>query len=129
MECPHKDCAANEDCTILDITGKIPKTFSSCSYSKKIKKEKEKDMDKKGFTLIEIIVVVVIVLALGVFIFGLVKSGGAVGGLSGQSYGGVSYGLNGLTETRCIEGYKFIVGEGGQARQIMDADGTGVPCR
>lgn len=40
----------------------------------------------------------------------------------------VSYGLSGLTEMRCIGGYKFAVGEGGQARQVMSENGHGVRC-
>jgi hypothetical protein len=33
-----------------------------------------------------------------------------------------------MTESRCIEGYKFIVGQEGQARQILDELGKGVRC-
>jgi hypothetical protein len=33
-----------------------------------------------------------------------------------------------MTESRCIEGYKFIVGQEGQARQILDEFGKGVRC-
>ncbi|MGE8446736.1 MAG: hypothetical protein ACN6O1_11050 [Comamonas sp.] len=40
----------------------------------------------------------------------------------------VSWGFNGVTETRCISGLKFVVGEGGQARQVIGANGLGVPC-
>jgi hypothetical protein len=42
--------------------------------------------------------------------------------------GSLSVGLNGMTESRCIDGYKFIVGQDGQARQIMDSVGHGVQC-
>ena len=41
----------------------------------------------------------------------------------------VSYGLSGLVEMRCIDGYKFAVGDGGQARQVMDENGHGVRCQ
>jgi len=40
----------------------------------------------------------------------------------------LSVGINGLTESRCIDGYKFIVGQDGQPRQIMDSVGHGVQC-
>ena len=40
----------------------------------------------------------------------------------------VTWGVNGMTESRCIEGYKFIVGQDGQARQILDEFGKGVRC-
>ena len=41
MKCRFVECAYAEDCGIIDITGKEPKSFSSCSYSKKPKAEKE----------------------------------------------------------------------------------------
>jgi len=40
----------------------------------------------------------------------------------------VSFGVNGMTESRCIDGYKFIVGQDGGARQIMDELGRGAKC-
>lgn len=40
----------------------------------------------------------------------------------------VSWGVNGMTESRCIENYKFIVGQDGNARQILDEFGKGVRC-
>ena len=40
----------------------------------------------------------------------------------------ISWGINGMTEERCIGGYKHAIGEGGQARQIMDEFGRGVKC-
>ena len=49
---------------------------------------------------------------------------GGVGAVNGN----VSVGINGITESRCIEGYKFVVGDGGQARQILDEFGKGVRC-
>ena len=72
------------------------------------------------FTLIEIIVVAGI---LG--IVALMIAGGA-GVASGDSK--VSWGVNGMTEVRCIDGYKFVVGEQGNARQVMDDSGRGVRC-
>lgn len=74
-------------------------------------------MKQRGFTLIEMMVAVVIAGILFLLV---------VGATGGQ--GNLSIGINGLTESRCIEGYKFIVGEHGQARQILDEMGKGVRC-
>ena len=77
-------------------------------------------MLQRGFTLIELMIVLVFLAS-----FGLIVAGGFAG-MSGNS--NISFGVNGLTESRCIEGYKFIVGEQGQARQILDEFGKGVRC-
>ena len=76
-------------------------------------------MNERGFTLIELMVAVVIC---GILFMLLA---GAVGG---QGNSNISFGINGMTESRCIEGYKFIVGQEGQARQILDEFGKGVRC-
>lgn len=39
----------------------------------------------------------------------------------------LSYGVNGMLEIRCVDGYKFIVDRYG-TRQVMDALGRGVRC-
>jgi prepilin-type N-terminal cleavage/methylation domain-containing protein len=77
-------------------------------------------MRQRGFTLIEMMI--------GIVIFGILITiamnflGAARGNNS------ISFGINGMTESRCIEGYKFIIGDGGQARQILDEFGKGVRC-
>lgn len=38
------------------------------------------------------------------------------------------WGINGLTEVRCIGGFKHTVGDGGQARQMLDENGHGIRC-
>lgn len=75
---------------------------------------------QRGFTLIEMMIVVVILFTVGLTVMGF------VGSASGNS--NISWGMNGMTESRCIEGYKFIIGERGQPRQILDEMGKGVKC-
>lgn len=77
-------------------------------------------MKQRGFTLIELLIGIVMILTVGVIVIGAVN-----GSSQGNS---ISWGLNGMTEMRCIDGYKFIVGQEGQARQVMDEFGKGVKC-
>lgn len=78
-------------------------------------------MKRRGFTLIEFMIAIVMIGILGITIVNITM-GVAVGS-------SVSWGINGVTEMRCIEGYKFIVGQEGQARQVMDEFGKGVKCQ
>ena len=75
---------------------------------------------QRGFTLIEMMVIFVI----GLIVLSVIAN--AAGLASGNS--NVSWGLNGMTESRCIEGYKFIVSQDGSARQILDEFGKGARC-
>ncbi len=77
-------------------------------------------MKQRGFTLIE--VMIGIIFALCVVMLG-------VGAVSGANSGNtISYGVNGMTEMRCIDGYKFIVSQHGGTRQVMDEFGKGLKC-
>jgi prepilin-type N-terminal cleavage/methylation domain-containing protein len=78
-------------------------------------------MKQKGFTLIEMMVVIVIIGIVILTVFGAVN-----GYKEGNS---ISWGINGMTEVRCIDGYKFVIGDMGQARQVMDEFGKGVKCQ
>lgn len=77
-------------------------------------------MKQRGFTLIEMLVVIVFLMCIVTFVMS------AVNGFTGN--GVISWGVNGMTEIRCIDGYKFVVGEHGQARQILDEFGKGARC-
>ena len=76
---------------------------------------------QKGMTLIEMMVVFVIITAIGLIAAPVLF--GTVG-----PTGNVTWGVNGMTESRCIENYKFIVSQDGNARQILDEFGKGVRC-
>lgn len=77
-------------------------------------------MKHRGFTLIETMIAFVFI---GIIFTILVN---AVGFASGNS--SVSFGINGMTESRCIEGYKFIINQDGHTKQILDEFGKGVRC-
>lgn len=77
-------------------------------------------MKQRGFTLIELMVVVVIVMIVATMVMN------GIGAMNGNST--ISFGINGMTEVRCIDGYKFVVGDQGQARQILDEFGKGARC-
>jgi prepilin-type N-terminal cleavage/methylation domain-containing protein len=77
-------------------------------------------MKQRGFTLIEMMIVVVFVITIGLMVLGVTN-----GTTQGNT---ISWGVNGMTEMRCIDGYKFVVGDRGQARQVMDEFGKGVKC-
>ena len=73
---------------------------------------------QKGFTLIELMVGIVILMAVAqmVIVF------------AGASNSNISIGINGVAESRCIEGYKFVINQDGNMKQILDEFGKGVRC-
>ena len=75
-------------------------------------------MKQRGFTLIELMIAIVFVLTIIMIALPVIMG----------NTGNVSWGINGRAETRCLEGYKFVIGEHGQPRQILDELGKGVRC-
>jgi len=75
----------------------------------------------RGFTLIELMITIVIVMIVCTIGFNFYTA-------SQNGFSNVSMGINGMTESRCIDGYKFIIGQDGNSRQIMDSVGHGVQC-
>ena len=78
-------------------------------------------MKERGFTLIEVMIAVVMVAIIIMVAIPLIVG-------APLSNGSISYGINGMTESRCIEGYKFIIDQKGNSRQILDEFGKGVKC-
>jgi prepilin-type N-terminal cleavage/methylation domain-containing protein len=76
---------------------------------------------QRGFTLIELIV--------GIVFFAVLVLMAAPILFGSTTNANVSWGVNGVTESRCIEGYKFILDHKGNARQILDEFGKGVRCQ
>lgn len=70
------------------------------------------------FNALFIVVFVVIVASL------LLNVAGAL-----TNSGSVSFGIGGMTEIRCMDGYKFVISGEGQTRQILDEFGKGARCQ
>lgn len=76
-----------------------------------------------GFTLIELLIVIAV---LGILAAILAPGLGLV---DRQGMGSVSYGFNGVVESRCIGGYQHTIDHRGRASQTLSADGFGIACK
>ncbi len=78
-------------------------------------------MKQRGFTLIEMVFAIAFVAVFVIMITGVVN-----GAKQGNT---ISWGINGMTEMRCIDGYKFTVSQEGNVLQVMDEFGKGLKCQ
>lgn len=78
--------------------------------------------DPRGFTIIEFLILLAFIGILAVVVIGVLAGTAATGN-------NLSFGFNGITETRCINGYTFVVGRDGNARQVLDEFGKGARCK
>ena len=76
---------------------------------------------RRGFTIIEFLILLAFIGILAVVVIGVLAGTAAQGN-------NLSFGFNGITETRCINGYTFVVGRDGNARQVLDEFGKGARC-
>lgn len=76
--------------------------------------------ENNGFTLIELIIVVAVIAIIAAIVIPLFTDV--------TSDRTLSIGYNGAVETRCVDGYKFIIGADGSAKQVMSEFGEGVRC-
>lgn len=65
----------------------------------------------RGYTLIELMIAVIFIAAIGSIILSVVRTEGKV-----------SWGLNGIVETRCINGFAHLVGQDGRPVLVRDAE-------
>ena len=81
-------------------------------------------MKHHGFTLIEMMVIIAVLL-----IFLLLAAPVLFSERKDTTNpSNISFGFNGTIESRCVEGYKFLVDNKSGARQILDEFGKGVRC-
>ena len=79
--------------------------------------------------------VLAVILGFVVYAFWAIGNGESFGGNMEFDTTSSSWGINGVVESRCIEGYKYIVGDSGHryggntVTQVLDKDGHGVPCK
>jgi len=78
-------------------------------------------MNKKGFTLVELLICI----SIGIILATIVATSSVKTTSQGTK---ISFGVNGVTEERCISGYTFVVGNNGKPEQVVGANGGGIKC-
>lgn len=83
-----------------------------------------------GFTLIELMIVVAILAIVAAIVFPVFMgdSQPKVNTINGTNTVQSVMTPNGIIQTRCINGYMFVIGGDGSARQVIDEVGRGAPC-
>lgn len=78
---------------------------------------------QRGFTLIELLIVVAVLGILGAIL------APALGLVERQDSRSLSWGFNGVMESRCVGGYQHTIDHRGRATQTLGADGFGITCK
>ena len=79
-------------------------------------------INQSGFSLVELAIAITFIAIAGIMIFNIGSS------FFGNNKSNISIGINGLSEVRCIDGFKFVVGSHGQSRQMVNENGGGIRC-
>lgn len=72
---------------------------------------------QKGYTVIELLIVCIVLGIVFTISFGIIAGGN------------LSVGVNGIVESRCINGVQFVVTANGNTRQVFDQFGKALECR
>lgn len=76
--------------------------------------------ERSGLNFIEIAIGIGIVFMVTITLIGMA-------GFSSMKNGNITYTVNGAIESRCIDGYKFVISQD-STRQVLDEFGKGVRC-
>lgn len=80
-------------------------------------------MKQRGFTVIEFLIVLTIFGIVAAIVAPAILRKSTSDHPSTYSYGG-----NGRTEVRCIDGLKFVIGRSGSVQQMIGPNGGGIQC-
>jgi prepilin-type N-terminal cleavage/methylation domain-containing protein len=81
----------------------------------------------KGYTMVEVMIAIAMMAILAVVIYSIIKVSST--NINMQSWESpIQFGVSGISETRCIKGYLFIVNGNGGVTQVLDDQGHGQRC-